>query len=188
MPRSAEEWWTIACGQGNGSEARGHAKLSDALAMADALYACWYPFRLLLFEGGDHGLSEYRARRPSMLHANSRILVCATETRGRAWSRTGNSDGQQTAVSRQITIPPCAGCTSCTPSHHRGRAHPAASRSSGGRGWRRGAPLRRQLTWIIARRDDRMLVGALGAVRPTDPPGNALQLDDPRMANNTVRE
>ena len=32
----------------------------DALDMADALYATRHPFRLILFEGGDHGLSDYR--------------------------------------------------------------------------------------------------------------------------------
>ncbi|MEZ4806273.1 MAG: prolyl oligopeptidase family serine peptidase [Flavobacteriales bacterium] len=32
----------------------------DALDMADALYAANHPFRLLMFEGGDHGLREYR--------------------------------------------------------------------------------------------------------------------------------
>lgn len=32
----------------------------DVLDMADSLYAKKHPFRLLFFEGGDHGLSEYR--------------------------------------------------------------------------------------------------------------------------------
>jgi dipeptidyl aminopeptidase/acylaminoacyl peptidase len=32
----------------------------DAMDMADRLYALKRPFRLVLFEGGDHGLSEFR--------------------------------------------------------------------------------------------------------------------------------
>jgi len=32
----------------------------QALGMAAALYRCRHPFRLVLFEGGDHGLSEHR--------------------------------------------------------------------------------------------------------------------------------
>lgn len=31
--------------------------------MAEALLAARHPFRLILFEGGDHGLSEHRAER-----------------------------------------------------------------------------------------------------------------------------
>ena len=34
---------------------------TQALDMADSLLAKQHPFRLILFEGGDHGLSEYRA-------------------------------------------------------------------------------------------------------------------------------
>lgn len=33
---------------------------TQALRMADALYEAKHPFRLVFFEGGDHGLSEYR--------------------------------------------------------------------------------------------------------------------------------
>jgi dipeptidyl aminopeptidase/acylaminoacyl peptidase len=33
---------------------------TQALRMADALYKVKHPFRLVFFEGGDHGLSEYR--------------------------------------------------------------------------------------------------------------------------------
>ena len=33
----------------------------QTLDMADALYEARHPFRLVFFEGGDHGLSEYRA-------------------------------------------------------------------------------------------------------------------------------
>ena len=33
---------------------------TQALRMADALYQAKHPFRLVFFEGGDHGLSEYR--------------------------------------------------------------------------------------------------------------------------------
>lgn len=36
---------------------------SEALRMAEALLAARHPFRLILFEGGDHGLSEHRAER-----------------------------------------------------------------------------------------------------------------------------
>ena len=33
---------------------------TEALAMVSALYKCKQPFRFVFFEGGDHGLSEYR--------------------------------------------------------------------------------------------------------------------------------
>jgi dipeptidyl aminopeptidase/acylaminoacyl peptidase len=33
---------------------------TDSLAMATRLYECRHPFRLVFFEGGDHGLSEHR--------------------------------------------------------------------------------------------------------------------------------
>jgi dipeptidyl aminopeptidase/acylaminoacyl peptidase len=33
---------------------------AQPLAMASALYASRHPFRLVFFEGGDHGLSEHR--------------------------------------------------------------------------------------------------------------------------------
>jgi dipeptidyl aminopeptidase/acylaminoacyl peptidase len=34
----------------------------DAMDMADRLYELKRPFRMVLFEGGDHGLSEFRIR------------------------------------------------------------------------------------------------------------------------------
>ena len=34
---------------------------AEAFDMAQALYEARHPMRLVLFEGGDHGLSEYRA-------------------------------------------------------------------------------------------------------------------------------
>jgi dipeptidyl aminopeptidase/acylaminoacyl peptidase len=42
---------------------------TQALAMASALYASQHPFRFVFFEGGDHGLSEYRAEVDALVHA-----------------------------------------------------------------------------------------------------------------------
>lgn len=42
---------------------------TQALAMASALYASQHPFRLVFFEGGDHGLSEYREEVDALVRA-----------------------------------------------------------------------------------------------------------------------
>jgi dipeptidyl aminopeptidase/acylaminoacyl peptidase len=42
---------------------------TQALAMASALYASRHPFRFVFFEGGDHGLSEYRAEVDALVKA-----------------------------------------------------------------------------------------------------------------------
>ena len=41
--------------------ADGRVKADQALAMAQALYACKHPFRLLVLEGADHYFSGYRS-------------------------------------------------------------------------------------------------------------------------------
>jgi dipeptidyl aminopeptidase/acylaminoacyl peptidase len=41
----------------------------DALDMADALYVCKHPFRLLMLEGADHGLSEFRDEADRATHS-----------------------------------------------------------------------------------------------------------------------
>lgn len=53
----------------------------DALDMADALYAAKHPFRLLMLEGGDHGLREYR----SEVDRATREFLDAYVRDGRAW-------------------------------------------------------------------------------------------------------
>ncbi len=53
----------------------------DALDMADALYAAKHPFRLLMLEGGDHGLREYR---PEVDRATRDFLDSYVRD-GRAW-------------------------------------------------------------------------------------------------------
>ena len=53
----------------------------DALDMADALYAAKHPFRLLMLEGGDHGLREYR---PEVDRATREFLDSYVRD-GRAW-------------------------------------------------------------------------------------------------------
>jgi dipeptidyl aminopeptidase/acylaminoacyl peptidase len=42
---------------------------TQALAMASALYASQHPFRFVFFEGGDHGLSEYREEVDALVKA-----------------------------------------------------------------------------------------------------------------------
>jgi len=42
---------------------------TQALAMASALYAHQHPFRFVFFEGGDHGLSEYREEVDALVRA-----------------------------------------------------------------------------------------------------------------------
>jgi dipeptidyl aminopeptidase/acylaminoacyl peptidase len=42
---------------------------TQALAMASALYASQHPFRFVFFEGGDHGLSEYREEVEALVKA-----------------------------------------------------------------------------------------------------------------------
>jgi dipeptidyl aminopeptidase/acylaminoacyl peptidase len=42
---------------------------TQALAMASALYASRHPFRFVFFEGGDHGLSEYREEVDALVKA-----------------------------------------------------------------------------------------------------------------------
>jgi dipeptidyl aminopeptidase/acylaminoacyl peptidase len=42
---------------------------TQALAMASALYESRHPFRFVFFEGGDHGLSEYREEVDALVKA-----------------------------------------------------------------------------------------------------------------------
>ena len=56
-------------------------KADQALAMAQALYACQHPFRMLVLEGADHYLTEYR---DEVDHA-SRLFLDTYVRDGRPW-------------------------------------------------------------------------------------------------------
>jgi dipeptidyl aminopeptidase/acylaminoacyl peptidase len=56
-------------------------KADQPLAMAQALYACKHPFRMLMLEGADHYLSEYR---DEVDHA-SRLFLDTYVRDGKPW-------------------------------------------------------------------------------------------------------
>jgi len=49
--------------------ADGRVHPTQALAIASSLYASRHAFRLVFFEGGDHGVSEYRAEVDALVKA-----------------------------------------------------------------------------------------------------------------------
>lgn len=56
-------------------------KADQAINMAQALYACKHPFRMIMLEGADHGLSEYRDESD---HA-TRLFLDTYVRDGKAW-------------------------------------------------------------------------------------------------------
>ena len=87
--------------------AGGHCRLareSDELIarQAEKLYQQRHPFRLVMFQGGDHGLSEHRDERDRIPWTGS-IPTCTTANRGQVSSRTADETPQMDEVCEEIT-------------------------------------------------------------------------------------